>query len=232
MVNAIMARKVRFVLAAVVLAGFGAAVGLAQELNEDEKDGATANESIKYARLAGELALVAEEIRDSVLMLAAAILDEMADVAVVERGKANDPQGALGEQKPLARDLFELAEEYAGENEAMLALVRDSVSRAASMSMKGRVHGAAVHRDRVLAYDTDIYREVYRAKELAEICIVGDGDTDLDLYIYDENGNLICEDLGFTDRAYCTWTPRWEGIFEIHVENLGNVYNEYRLFTN
>ena len=225
-----MVGRLRLVLAAVVLIGMGSVLVSGQDLNRDEKTEGAANESITYARLAGELALVADDLRDSVLMLAAAILEELAFVEVMERGKVNEPQGALGDDKTAPGTVFELAEEYAGDNATLLALVRDSMSRAASM--RGRVHGAAVHRDRVLAYDTDIYREVYRAKELAEICIVGDGDTDLDLYVYDENGNLICEDLGFTDRAYCKWTPRWEGPFEIHVENLGRVYNEYRLFTN
>ena len=224
-------KQIRFVLAVLVLTGMGVSLVSAQELNTDAKtEAAVTNESIAYARLAGELATVADGLRDSVLMLAAAILDELAFAEVTVRGKVNDPQGTLDGDKTPAGPLFDLAEEYAGDNEALLALVRDSRSRVASM--KGHVYGAAVHRDRVLSYDTDIYREVYRAKELAEICIVGDGDTDLDLYIYDENGNLVCEDLGFTDRAYCSWTPRWEGLFEIHVENLGGVYNEYRLFTN
>ena len=224
-------KRIRCVFAVLVLIGLGAPFVSAQELNADAKtEAVVTNESIVYARLAGELATVADGLRDSVLMLAAAILDELAFAEVTVRGKVNDPQGTLDDDKTQAATLFDLAEEYAGDNEALLALVRDSMSRVASM--KGRVHGAAVHRDQVLSYDTDIYREVYRAKELAEICIVGDGDTDLDLYIYDENGNLICEDLGFTDRAYCSWTPRWDGLFEIHVENLGGVYNEYRLFTN
>ena len=63
--------------------------------------------------------------------------------------------------------------------------------------MRGRVRGAFVHYDRVFTRDTDVYREVYRAREFAEICLVGDGDTDLDLYIYDEYGNLICSSTGY-----------------------------------
>ena len=229
--GAFVSKSTRVFLTVLVSVAFWVPSATAQEQNAESKTGVSVgNESIAYARLAGELALVADDTRDSVLMLAAAILDELAALEMTTRGKVNEGEGAIGEDKPAAGSLFELAEEYAGDNQSLLALIRDSMSRVATM--KGRVHGAAVHVDRVSASGTDTFREIYRAKEIAEVCIVGDGDTDLDLFIYDENGNLICEDIGFTDRAYCNWTPRWEGLFEIVIENLGGVYNEYRLFTN
>jgi hypothetical protein len=68
--------------------------------------------------------------------------------------------------------------------------------------------------------------------EPARINLRGDGDTDLDLYVYDENGNLVGSDVGPTDRATVAWSPRWTGPFTIRVVNLGNVYNEYRITTN
>ena len=199
------------------------------ENSEDKTEIIVGNVSITYLRLAGELASIAGVNRDSILMLAAAILEKWASVEVTTRGKVNEGQDGATQDKPAKGSLFELAEEYAGSNEHLLAIIRDSEITA---TMKGRVHGADVHVDRVLARDADIYREVYRAKEPAEVAVVGDGDTDLDLYIYDEYGNLVCDDTGYTDRAYCSWTPRWEGAFEIEIRNLGDVYNEYRLFTN
>lgn len=54
-------------------------------------------------------------------------------------------------------------------------------------------------------------------------------ETDLDLYIYDENGNLIDSDIDNTDICVCTWTPRWTGRFKIKIVNRGSVYNNYRL---
>ena len=75
----------------------------------------------------------------------------------------------------------------------------------------------------VLAYDTDVYQVEFRAGRLAEVGISGDGDTDLDLFIYDENGNRVCQDISFDDREYCSWIPRRTGPFSIEIENLGGV---------
>jgi hypothetical protein len=67
---------------------------------------------------------------------------------------------------------------------------------------------------------------------LAEVAVIGDGDTDLDLYIEDEFGNIIVRDLDYTDRTYVQWTPRWTGAYKVKIRNLGRVYNQYTLLTN
>jgi hypothetical protein len=66
----------------------------------------------------------------------------------------------------------------------------------------------------------------------ARVSIIGDGDTDLDLYIYDENGYLITSGTGWTDRETVAWTPRWTGDFRIVIRNLGPVWNRFLLSTN
>ena len=83
--------------------------------------------------------------------------------------------------------------------------------------------------ERVYSNSTDVYRETFYGGEEVCVLVVGDGDTDLDLYIYDENGNLIESDTDILDTCVCTWTPKWTGEFRIEVKNLGNVYNEYTI---
>ena len=192
---------------------------------------ATPDQDVSYIRLSAELASAARDERDTILMVAAAILDERVVAQDTPREKVSESDDATEADKGNGDEsLFALAEEYAGSNEELLALVADAKQR--DFAPKGRRGGAAVTYDRVLARSTDIYRIVFRGRELAEVCVVGDGDTDLDLYIYDENGNLVCSDTDYTDRNYCSWTPRWTGPFEIEIENLGGVYNRYRLATN
>ena len=67
---------------------------------------------------------------------------------------------------------------------------------------------------------------------VAEVIVEGDGDTELDLYIYDQNGNLVASDDDDSDYCVATWTPRWTGTFTIVVMNRGSVYNRYTLRTN
>ena len=88
------------------------------------------------------------------------------------------------------------------------------------------------HNDVVLAKETDRYSHTFRAHETAIVTVSGDGDTDLDLYIYDENGHLIASDDDLSDDCVVTWTPRWTGAFTIKVVNRGRVSNVYTRETN
>ena len=63
--------------------------------------------------------------------------------------------------------------------------------------------------------------------ERSVISLSGDGDTDLDLYVYDENGNLIASDTGYSDQASVWVRPNWTGHFTIRVVNRGSVYNDF-----
>jgi hypothetical protein len=66
----------------------------------------------------------------------------------------------------------------------------------------------------------------------ARVAVSGDGDTDLDLYVYDVFGNLIVSDDDYSDDCVVSWTPRWTGRFTIKVVNRGNVYNDFAFATN
>lgn len=84
-------------------------------------------------------------------------------------------------------------------------------------------------RDVVNGSDKDTYQERFVGSELAGATLSGDGDTDLDLYVYDFNGNLICKSEANSDDEICSWTPAWTGTFKIVVLNRGTVYNRYSL---
>ena len=86
--------------------------------------------------------------------------------------------------------------------------------------------------ERVNAYSSNRYKFTFLGGEKAEILVWGDGDTDLDLFVYDSAGNLIVKDIGYTDTCYVQWTPSRTETFTIEIKNLGNVWNAYRLEIN
>jgi hypothetical protein len=86
--------------------------------------------------------------------------------------------------------------------------------------------------DRVDARSMVSYRIAFRGGEVAEVIVNGDGDTDLDLYIYDQFGNLVALDDDRTDYCVARWLPRRSQVYRVVIENLGSVYNEYTLTTN
>jgi hypothetical protein len=61
--------------------------------------------------------------------------------------------------------------------------------------------------------------------ELAQVTVHGDGFTNLDVFIYDENGNLIVSETSLSDDAILSWTPRWTGNFRIVVVNQSDFYS-------
>jgi hypothetical protein len=99
------------------------------------------------------------------------------------------------------------------------------VSEAGSGSPKYRVTS-------VLAESEDAYTVWFHSGSEARVTVRGDGDTDLDLYVFDEHGNLVACDDDCTDYCVVRFTPAWTGRFKIVVKNLGGVYNRYRIDTN
>jgi hypothetical protein len=85
--------------------------------------------------------------------------------------------------------------------------------------------------DQVQAYDTDVWRVWVPGNRDVRVTVRGDGDTDLDLFVYDAgSGRLLGMDNDYTD--YCVTTfrsPRGGRWLEIHVRNLGGVWNEYAI---
>lgn len=145
----------------------------------------------------------------------------------VESGKK---KGVLTfDKKQILADAKDFAK--AEENEAISAMIAAYESKS-GVQQRGRVGGASTTYERVNANSTDVYQISFVANRRAEIVVVGDGDTDLDLYVYDSNGNLIESDTDYTDNCYVSWTPLWTGRFTVKVKNRGNVYNNYVIITN
>jgi hypothetical protein len=83
----------------------------------------------------------------------------------------------------------------------------------------------------VSAHSSIAYDIYFRGNELAEVVAMADGD-DVDLYVYDENGNLIDSDTLRDDMPICSWTPRWTGKFRIVVKNCEGYAVPFAIVTN
>ncbi|MEO1570261.1 MAG: hypothetical protein AAFU51_03240 [Bacteroidota bacterium] len=114
----------------------------------------------------------------------------------------------------------------------LAGLIEDLQAQAAQPVPYGRVGGSLLGVYRVSAYGTNTHYLSFRGGQRATIAITGDHDSDLDFYLYDENGNLVASDTDYTDVGYFSFRPLWTGPFRLRVRNLGNVYNEYVLSTN
>jgi hypothetical protein len=97
---------------------------------------------------------------------------------------------------------------------------------------RGAYGGAKRTVDMVSPLATDEFHITFRGEEVARTALSGDGDTRLDLYIYDESGHLVHSQVGPGDDCLATWVPRWTGPFVIRIVNRGLLPNRYVLVTN
>ncbi|SMC14004.1 hypothetical protein ROA7745_03866 [Roseovarius aestuarii] len=73
----------------------------------------------------------------------------------------------------------------------------------------------------VSANGNEVYYEVFEGGYLAEIELDGDCRSDIDLWIYDDNGHLITKSTSYDCYEYVNFVPAWTGEFKIVVENHG-----------
>lgn len=77
---------------------------------------------------------------------------------------------------------------------------------------------------------TDILTAKVFAGNWAAIGLVGDGDTDLDLYVYDPFGRLVGSDDDATDHCLVRFYARYTGTYTIRVVNRSHRFsNRYEI---
>jgi hypothetical protein len=121
------------------------------------------------------------------------------------------------------------ARRFAGRDQTMLAWANE-VEKIGEA--RGALGGAKSGNSTLGPRSTERYTITFVGGQLAQVYVSGNGVTDLDLYIYDENGNLIGYDDDRTDECLVQWAPKWTGPFVIEVRNLGTVFNRYYITTN
>ena len=154
-----------------------------------------------------------------------------AEVERVAEGEVGEDAGKSGMVTLDFDTILADAKDFADGNEPLLSLLTQ-IEADNQGAHRGAVNGPSRTYETVRAGDTDTYRISFVAGYLAEILVSGDGDTDLDLYVYDSNGNLIASDTDYTDDCYVSWVPRWTGSFIVQIVNRGRVYNRYVMLTN
>jgi hypothetical protein len=83
---------------------------------------------------------------------------------------------------------------------------------------------------RVRAKGTHTYDIRFRADEVAEVW--ADGDGDIDMFVYDEDGRRVDFDDDPDGIPVCSFVPRWTQTFTIKIVNCEDYSVDYRLRTN
>lgn len=168
--------------------------------------------------------------KDALTVLNAARLAASVTVTDALRSAENATNTASisAQKSPTPSAMFDTATSLAADNEALLDLI-DTNRREAPYAPAS----VAVSSNSTLApAQTAPWPVPFYGNALAEVAILGNGTSNLDLKITDDAGNLICQDVGPSDTAYCSFYPAQNGIFQITVNNVGARSNSYLLLTN
>lgn len=217
-------------LAACGLTGVLAAPSGQRNLDREKSDapsaGAQAAEAVATAQA---LARYGDAHQDALsLITAARILKETGARDALKVAKGTEQAAKRSDDSLSADAVLERGRTLAAGRPDLLALA-DDVARSGS---RGVDRGPQVGRNKVVGSRAWHHYDLrFVGGERAKVYARGDGDSDLDLYVYDESGNLICKDDAPGDEMACAWTPRWTGMFRIRVLNRG-IANQYSIVTN
>jgi hypothetical protein len=107
------------------------------------------------------------------------------------------------------------------------------VSLVPSSAFAGALGGPKVDADRAPAFDRVVYQPIYfRGGALAHVEVIGDHDTDLDVYVLDSDGDVVARDDDGSDVCLVDWVPTLTDSYTIVIVNRGRVYNAYTMGTN
>ena len=185
--------------------------------------------TLESLALAHRLAVHGQRARRPLALIAAAeILIEHPTRPLAPPPTDLDTAGAV---LPDAVRLLASARALAGDDARLLALIPPLERRARSID-RGSLRGPRQLYGQVASATRREHTIEFRGGEPAVVYDSGDGDSDLDVFVYDESGQLVASATGPRDECVARWKPERQGRFRVEVRNLGSASNWYWMATN
>ena len=197
--------------------------------------------SVATLAVAQDLVQYARENKSALTMLVAVQMMRQASARTDETrlqqkstaGTGRESQKSGSVAKADAEGLLAEAKGWAGDDKALTALLDQEAGKGKEPATRGRRGGPGCDKGTVMAGDAVRYRIDFKPREMAAVGVLGDGDTDLDCYVFDQAENLLRADESTSPHCYLQWYTQNGGVFTIVVSNLrGSVYNNYTICTN
>ncbi|MEM6305208.1 MAG: hypothetical protein AAF744_10830 [Pseudomonadota bacterium] len=165
---------------------------------------------------------------DAVSLVTAASIRKAAQLT---EGPIGEPDTPLEPgQDPLSwQDMLAEAEARAQGRADLLGLIEDV--RAATT--KGLIDGAIISKSQVAPRGSRSYsRMVFEGGKFAEIYSEGRGEENLDMFVYDSRGAVVCSQTDQSPISLCGWTPPETTAYRVVVQNRSDRTAFFSLMTN
>ncbi|MCW5723955.1 MAG: hypothetical protein KIS81_03260 [Maricaulaceae bacterium] len=200
---------------------------------DEEPKPAPPDASLEQLAMADAIAVWGERAGDALALIAAARIHagfETRDADLGGQASGGEPSFKEPRDPDPAARLLAQAARMAGGDSALTALIEETREL---FRRRGPVDGPHRATARVRGSGGRVtFVWAFEAGEIAQVYARGDGDTSLDLNVYDQAGERVCRDAGPGDRLFCQWAPARTGEFRIEVVNNGIVFNDFMIVTN
>ena len=173
----------------------------------------------------------------SALIEAAEILAQVPtqklDATVEQQGKSAEGEKAASKTAYTAEKLLMDGKKLAGKDKSLAKWISKVEKLVKNSGTRGAVGGPKYQYS--WAYGgggKTRFNIPFYANESAEIYIDSIDYADLDLYVYDENWNLIAKDTSYDLDCYVRFYPRWTGRFYVIIKNTSRWDSCFQIFTN
>lgn len=122
------------------------------------------------------------------------------------------------------KQLIEDATAFAKGDKNLLAMINECKS-----TTRSPIGGPIGRYSRVPAFCNQDWVVGLIGGQATTVAVSGDGTTDLDLYVFDQNGILVASETSYGDQCYIILNVYITSNFDVRVVNRGSVYNDYQL---
>ncbi|WP_422056464.1 hypothetical protein [Sphingomonas sp.] len=220
---------------ALVAASMLASPSIAQDkkgtnLSEKEAAATDSSKAVDTLALGYKLADYARTAKDARAMIVAAkMVDSVTVKEGTDKGKIEGTGKGTGTAKvTTSADLFAEAKTLAAGDADIVAAVEAAQAEAS----RGVVGGAIRTVQYVPGNTVWTVRFAARGGEPLVVGVRRDSATPVGLKIFDENGNLVCQDMSGNVTLYCRVNPIWTGPFSVQTINYGAYGTGAALVTN
>lgn len=203
-----------------------------QEQLTAKVDSKATSETVDQLTMANQLVKYGYQTKSALPLIQAVQIYKKLNVTDEAREKTTEGGGTASESLTKTQvvsfdeaKILADATKFAAGNKNLLSLIDD-----AKKATRSPVQGTIRHNDCVNPLAVDVYRITCRGGETTTIYVSGDGDTDLDLYVYDSNGNLIAKDDDGTDECIVRFIPYRTHTFVVRIKNRGRITNCYTMY--
>lgn len=223
----------KLVVAPLALALVSASASAQESVSKAEKQ-TRPSELLAQQKLAAQLVLFGSKSGNAMPFLTALSMMSDAPTSPIRGEKVDNLSPKASKKSATSMDpkvIAEMAKPLCDGQRSMCEILTILQSQA-SEQQRGAVGGPCMATDVVPALASHTWNIRFAGGELAEVIVVGDGDIDLELMVFDDAGNAVTSDKGGADGCYVNWTPEKAGNYTIKIANIGSQDGQYVIITN